>query len=542
MAWEPLICMTRKLLITLAGAMLRDAYLQIMIALLILIASLTLQALVQPYESRMLNTLDVLSIMVLIITQVLSILYLYLENLTGVLPLGMTSNGIEIAMTLLLFAANASVIAGLFIAWIVRIVYERLGETARKLKKARRGAALETSLELANFASRPSEFCAAGNVGELQIHRPTSGGWSSSSVFSRKNPLGPGGGASLDDVDDDAAATLCYTPSWWDTQGIEVGDEVRHPELGEGVVVEIDYDDSGLVQLEFEAHETVDGAHQELRRLDFDVRDWTTLSQREGFDITRPTGCVDAAAARLQRDLNEARLRGDEAGLQMLRLELKALTLPSAIKDHLREIRRLKWASTGGDTGGDAGHPEADGAAREGGEDEEEAGGAENTLAESMVSDHNWFYADADDEGVLHGPHSVAQLQEWVDFGHFALTDLVRNGRTGELVELALALHMAPVVAAEEGAAAADEAVDPAVVHPRGWSEHSHEGDTYYNNDHTGETTFTKPTLPAAPEGWSVHAHGDDGEYYFENDADGELQWHHPHDPNPLACAESCSQ
>ena len=117
MAWEPLICMTRKLLITLAGAMLRDAYLQIMIALLILIASLTLQALVQPYESRMLNTLDVLSIMVLIITQVLSILYLYLENLTGVLPLGMTSNGIEIAMTLLLFAANASVIAGLFIAW-----------------------------------------------------------------------------------------------------------------------------------------------------------------------------------------------------------------------------------------------------------------------------------------------------------------------------------------------------------------------------------------------------------------------------------------
>ena len=78
----------------------------------------------------------------------------------------MTSNGIEIAMTLLLFAANASVIAGLFIAWIVRIVYERLGETARKLKKARRGAALETSLELANFASRPSEFCAAGNVGE----------------------------------------------------------------------------------------------------------------------------------------------------------------------------------------------------------------------------------------------------------------------------------------------------------------------------------------------------------------------------------------
>ena len=71
----------------------------------------------------------------------------------------------------------------------------------------------------------------------------------------------------------------------------------------------------------------------------------------------------------------------------------------------------------------------------------------------------------------------------------------------------------------------------PAVVHPRGWSEHEHEGETYYNNDHTGFTTFTKPTLPAAPEGWSVLPHGDDGEYYFQNDAGGgESQWHHPHD------------
>ena len=71
----------------------------------------------------------------------------------------------------------------------------------------------------------------------------------------------------------------------------------------------------------------------------------------------------------------------------------------------------------------------------------------------------------------------------------------------------------------------------PAVVHPRGWSEHEHEGDTYYNNDYTGETTFTKPTLPAAPEGWSVHVHGDEGHHYYQHDADdGGTHWHHPHD------------
>jgi len=56
----------------------------------------------------------------------------------------------------------------------------------------------------------------------------------------------------------------------------------------------------------------------------------------------------------------------------------------------------------------------------------------------------------------------------------------------------------------------------------------------YYTNVHTGETTFTEPTLPAAPEGWSVYEHGDDGEHYFQHDAaDGATQWHHPHDEDP---------
>ena len=57
-----------------------------MLALIILIASLTLQALVQPYESTLLNVLDVGSLFVLILTQVLSIVYLYLDTLEGDLP------------------------------------------------------------------------------------------------------------------------------------------------------------------------------------------------------------------------------------------------------------------------------------------------------------------------------------------------------------------------------------------------------------------------------------------------------------------------
>jgi hypothetical protein len=47
MAWEPLVVMLRKLFITLAGSLIRDPYIQIISALAILVASLTLQALVQ---------------------------------------------------------------------------------------------------------------------------------------------------------------------------------------------------------------------------------------------------------------------------------------------------------------------------------------------------------------------------------------------------------------------------------------------------------------------------------------------------------------
>ena len=52
-----------------------------------------------------------------------------------------------------------------------------------------------------------------------------------------------------------------------------------------------------------------------------------------------------------------------------------------------------------------------------------------------------------DDEAVLHGPHSIAELQEWFDGGHLQLTQPVRHGRTGDLVELSSALHAVPAAA-----------------------------------------------------------------------------------------------
>ena len=68
---------------------------------------------------------------------------------------------------------------------------------------------------------------------------------------------------------------------------------------------------------------------------------------------------------------------------------------------------------------------------------------------------------------------------------------------------------------------------------PRGWSSgvssSSRQGATYYHNDHTQHTQWENPTLPAPPEGWSVHSHGDT--HFWQHDAaDGAAQWHHPHD------------
>jgi len=137
MAWEPLVVMLRKLFVTLAGSVPRDPYLQITIALVILIGSMMLQALVQPYESRLLNILDVISLFVLIITQCLSILYLYLDSLPDgePLPLSLDRGTVEIGMTLALFAANISVVVLLLGAYVVRITFEKIRKIAMCVKK-----------------------------------------------------------------------------------------------------------------------------------------------------------------------------------------------------------------------------------------------------------------------------------------------------------------------------------------------------------------------------------------------------------------------
>ena len=87
----------------------------------------------------MLNILDVGSLFILVVTQIISILYLYLDT-ADTKPFGdsVSSEALELVMTCLLFLANISVIVTLFAAFIIRIGYEKLAQKIFIEKQARR--------------------------------------------------------------------------------------------------------------------------------------------------------------------------------------------------------------------------------------------------------------------------------------------------------------------------------------------------------------------------------------------------------------------
>ena len=105
-AWEALV-MLRKLAVTLAGSVLQDSYLQIIAALLILVVSCLATALVQPYETLWLTLLDTAGLFTLILTQILSISYLYVGSAVDI---AIDPQTLEVIVTSLLFAVNAAML------------------------------------------------------------------------------------------------------------------------------------------------------------------------------------------------------------------------------------------------------------------------------------------------------------------------------------------------------------------------------------------------------------------------------------------------
>ena len=153
-AWEALV-MIRKLAVALAGSMLADPYLQILVALLVLVVSCVVTAFVQPYETLWLNALDTLGLFALIVTQIVSIVYFYAE--TAQHPF-MDSGTLEILTTCLLFALNATVL----IAFALCAGSEIFGLRVRCAARRR------VTLRVASAAARDAALraCAAGAAAE----------------------------------------------------------------------------------------------------------------------------------------------------------------------------------------------------------------------------------------------------------------------------------------------------------------------------------------------------------------------------------------
>jgi hypothetical protein len=126
-AWEALV-MVRKLAVVLAGSLLRDPYLQILAALLVLVVSALATAFVQPYETGWLNALDTLGLFALIVTQILSIVYFYTES--AEYPF-MDPAHLEAIVTILLLLLNGAVILLITALYIVELLGLRAKWTAR---------------------------------------------------------------------------------------------------------------------------------------------------------------------------------------------------------------------------------------------------------------------------------------------------------------------------------------------------------------------------------------------------------------------------
>ena len=116
--WEANV-MLRKLLVTLAGAGISDPYLQIIGALMILIISFGLQSFFQPYEPLALDVLDSLGIFCLLCTQILSILYLYVDtSSTLVVNKAILEYGVTFCLFLMNGLALVSFLGGYVIAYL----------------------------------------------------------------------------------------------------------------------------------------------------------------------------------------------------------------------------------------------------------------------------------------------------------------------------------------------------------------------------------------------------------------------------------------
>ena len=107
-SWEVVIMLRKLVISSIATLIAEDAYLQICSALALLVLALAMHATFEPYDGDTLNTVETLSLVGLIMTQVVSVLYLYIDSPAA--PAGFKAAWVEGLITTVLIVMNVAVI------------------------------------------------------------------------------------------------------------------------------------------------------------------------------------------------------------------------------------------------------------------------------------------------------------------------------------------------------------------------------------------------------------------------------------------------
>ena len=118
-AWESFV-MLRKLAVTAITVSSSDPYIQIFVALLLLIVSYGMQERVMPFETQMLNNIEGMGLFSLIFTQIVSIMYLYIDSRAA--ETGEKDAVLEYIVTGVLLLANVVIVVLMTYSYLVAVV------------------------------------------------------------------------------------------------------------------------------------------------------------------------------------------------------------------------------------------------------------------------------------------------------------------------------------------------------------------------------------------------------------------------------------
>ena len=411
--------MLRKLAVTLAGSTIQDPYLQILAALLILVFSCVATAFIQPYEVQWLNLLDTFGLLVLIMTQIFSILYFYVA--TAAEPI-MDPFTIETIITTLLLAINAVIICVLLSFFVIELFGLRRKRLEKRSSAFAVASADRTTAALASeggAASADQRWCHPNGVAVAAAPKSSRGGiwkWMDTDGVMSMSIEHPKLLLLIKSVDElNSGADYHWVSkksgrfSAMQTKPHDVGGCVCG-----GVKEEEEELGRGDVELAMLQHEN---AHARRRAEDDGVAVGGDIPLHDDAPAVAALLAAERTVAELQASLQEsyAVLQEKEAEITQLKVEIEALRMQprGAMVDLVVAVDVS-----------DAHIADSDAA-------------SEASIAPRVdARGKRWFFADHNVPDIVHGPFTLEEYHEWYTGGHFAIDQPIHLGDGGPTIEL----------------------------------------------------------------------------------------------------------